>query len=288
MVGFMRVSVCIGDYAATPYCISDLGINVYSIEELCYCMKENTFLLDPSMANDSMLDWIDSECGLHELSRILNSIRHRKDSFIPFVATLLSYVGLYDEQTIMDVKTTLRDGAGLSSIERKKSQIDYLVKKKRFQAAIKGYENLIEKWESPENGREQLPPQECLAGIWHNKGVALTGLMIYDRAAQCFLKAYEIDARQDYYRDYLAAKRLELTESEYIDFVADNMDGYEATLDLEREMEGLVHEWEEQPEFLRLYTRRELRESGELHRYLEESGEIVTILKESYRNSVSE
>ena len=47
----MRVSVCVGEYAKTPYCVPELGINVFSMEELCYCMKENVFLLDFSIIN---------------------------------------------------------------------------------------------------------------------------------------------------------------------------------------------------------------------------------------------
>ncbi len=284
----MRVSVCIGNYAATPYCFSELGINVYCMEELCACIKENSFLIDPSMINNSLVEWIDRECGLHELSRILNSLFHKKEPFLPVVMTILNYVGLYEERTILDIEGTLRQGAGLSNIERKKTQIDYLVTKKRHGAAIKGYDSLIENWNELEMRNEPLPAAEVLAAIWHNKGVALTGLMNYQRAADCFSKAFEINPAEDYYHDFLAAKRLGLSESGYIDFVADNMDGYDATLELEREMEGFIGEWEEQPEYLRLFTRKEWKDSYNDNRYEQESEQIAAILKESYRNSVSD
>ena len=55
----MRVSVCVGDYAAVPYCIPGLELNVFSMEELCYCIKENAFLLDFSLMNDELIDWIE-------------------------------------------------------------------------------------------------------------------------------------------------------------------------------------------------------------------------------------
>ena len=54
----MRVSVCVGDYATTPYCVAGLEIEVYSMEELCYCIKENAFLLDFSLLNDGLVDWM--------------------------------------------------------------------------------------------------------------------------------------------------------------------------------------------------------------------------------------
>ncbi len=44
----MRISICVGEYAKVPYSIAGLELSVYCIEELCFCMKENAFLLDAS------------------------------------------------------------------------------------------------------------------------------------------------------------------------------------------------------------------------------------------------
>ena len=51
----MRVSVCVGNYAKTPYCVPGLEMNVYSMEELCHCMKENAFFLDTALMEDGLL-----------------------------------------------------------------------------------------------------------------------------------------------------------------------------------------------------------------------------------------
>ena len=65
----MRVSVCVGDYAKKPYCVPGLEVNVFCLEELCCCLKENAFLLDLSLLNDNLLEWIGKECGLAEFAR---------------------------------------------------------------------------------------------------------------------------------------------------------------------------------------------------------------------------
>ena len=284
----MRVSVCVGNYVSIPYCIPGIEINVYCVEELCYCMKENAFLLDISMMNDDLLNWIDRECGLRDLSRRLYPLIHKQGSLSAFVVTLLNFVGLYDGQVVAEVEQVLKQGAGLSSIEKKKSQMDYLVRKKKYFAAVRGYEGLIGRWQEQEKDGEPLPAVGCLAAIWHNKGVAMAGLMIYESAAECFLKAYEIEAREDYYRDYLAAKRMELSESDYVSFAAENTGGYDLTLELERDMERLVREWEQQPDYLRLYNRRELRGSADKQKYYDESERLTQILKDSYRSSAAD
>ena len=64
----MRISICVGDYAKTPYCIPGLEINVRSMEELCYCMRENAYMLDLSLLDDGLVRWIEQECGLKELA----------------------------------------------------------------------------------------------------------------------------------------------------------------------------------------------------------------------------
>jgi len=148
------------------------------MEELCYVMRENAFLLDVTLLNDGLLDWIDQQCGLKELARALYPVVHKKGSLSVFVVSILNFVGLYDEQTVSEVERVLKMGAGLSGIERKKSQIDYLVKKKKYAAAIRGYDDLITKWQEQDRKEQASSGAECLAAIWHNKGVAMAGLMI--------------------------------------------------------------------------------------------------------------
>lgn len=283
----MCVSVCVGDYAKTPYCVPGLEMNVYCMEELCYCLKENAFLLDLSLMNDELLHWIEHECGLKELARALHSLVHRQGSLSGFVGTLMGYVGMYADPVLREVEKVLKQGAGLSSIERRKIQIDYLVNKKKYLAALREYDVLLSKWQESEEKKEPLPAISCLSAIWHNKGVALAGLMHYERAAECFYKAYETNGDPDCYRSYLAAKRMTLTESEYVAFAAEQAEHYGYALELEKDMERMMEEWEKQPEYLLLYSRRERYEDGDRQRYYEEGDRLVQTLKDSYRSSVS-
>ncbi len=282
----MRVSVCVGNYAKLPYCVPGLEINVYCMEELCYCLKENAFLLDASLMSDGLLGWMERECGLKELARALSPLVHRQGSLSAFVSTIMGYVGMYPEPVVKEVEQVLKQGAGLSRIERRKSQVDFLVRNKKYLAAVREYDALLEQWREAEEKGEPLPAAGCLGAILHNKGVALTGLMLYERAAECFFKACQTDRDPGCYRDYLAAKRMTLTEGEYIAFAAEQTANYEQALELEKEMEKLTQEWEKQPEYLLLYGRRERRGGVERSKYDEEADRIIQALKDGYRNSV--
>lgn len=284
----MRVSVCVGNYAKTPYRIPGLEINVYCMEELCYCMKENAYLLDLSLLDDGVVAWIGQECGLKELAGALHPVVHKKGSLSSFVSMILEYVGFYDDEAIREVGQVLKQGAGLSSIERRKSQVDHLVRKKKYVNALYGYDLLLQKWEEQEAQGAVLPAASCLAAILHNKGVAFAGLMRYDMAAEFFRRAYERDKREEYYIDYLAAKRMQLQENEYVAFVAGIPENYQHTLELEKKMDRFSEEWELQPEYLQLYNRRESRTGSDNKKYYEENERLLQLLKDNYRSSCSD
>lgn len=285
----MRISVCVGEYAKTPYRIPGLEIEVRSMEELSYCIRENAFLLDAAFMSDGLLDWIEKECGLKELAKKLHPLVHRKGTLSEFASAILEYVGFYDGEKIQETIRLLKQGAGLSRIEKRKNQIDYLVKNKRYRPGIRGYDELLEKWQEQrerqeEGASEQSPAARAfLAGIWHNKGVAFAGMMLYDRAAECFLQAYELDRQEEDCMDYLAARRMGLTEGEYVSFAAEHKEMYRSTLELEKRMEQYLQEWETQPDYLRLYHMQEIRDGGDRQRYHEDSERMVRALKESYR-----
>ena len=278
----MRVSVCVGNYAKEPYRIPGLEMNVFSMEELCYCIKENAFLLDLSLLDDGLLDWIERECGLGELADRLHPLVHRRGQLSEFAAAILRYVGFYGEEAIQETEQALKKGASLSGIEKRKNQVDYLVRKKKYRSALRGYDELLQNWQEEEAGGMSKPAPDFQAEIWHNKGVAYAGLMLYESAAECFRQAYGLSGDEAYCVDYLAAKRMQLSEKAYVDFAAGCTEWYPQTLELEKKYREAAEEWEKHPDYLQLYNRRELK-SRDRQKYNEENERLVQALKDSYR-----
>lgn len=282
----MKASLCVGEYCETAYNIEGLEIRVYCMEELCYCLKENAFLLDMSIMNDKLVDWIGEECRVRELAKQLYPMVHKQGSLSAFVLTILQYVGIYGEEELQAVAQVLKQGSGLSNLEKRKSQIDYMVEKRKYAAAIRGYDMLLETWSDLEREGRELPAGKVRAAILHNKGVALTGLMLYDKAAEYFREAWQADPDRSHLDAYLAAKRMELSEDAYVAFAARNPEFYTESLELEKSMEQFGREWEQQPEFRQLKLRREWR-ANDRQKYDVENERLITALKNSYRTSVS-
>lgn len=284
----MQAYLCVGEYSSVPYVIQGLEMRVYCMEELCYGIKENAFLLDSSIMSDALILWIREQCGLGELADFLYPMVHRQGSLSAYVSTILQYVGLYDAETIRQVEQILKRGAGLSSLEKRKEQVDYLVKKKKYVAAIRGYESLLLKWEEFGELGLAMPGEELKANIYHNKGVAYARLMLYAQAGDSFLAAYRINGNEEDYLCFLATKRLELPERQYVSFASGEMEHYELTLELEKKMEELQREYQLQPEKLMLRQRIHALEIGDERRYQEESERFCQSLKDAYRFSVGE
>lgn len=284
----MRISVCVGNYAATSYGISGLGLQVYSMEELCYCLRENAYLLDLSLLDERLVDWIDRACGLKDLAKELYPMVRKQGSLSAFVSLIMEYVGLYDAATIRELETVLKESSGLNGMEKRKNQIDYLVRKKKYIAAVKRYDELLLVWQQEAERQTEMPGSRLKADILHNKGVALAGMMEYAAAAECFRNAYETEGREEYYLAYLAAKRMELPEGDYLALVAEQPGSYETSLRLEKRIQSLEEGFRGHEAYRRLEELKERKADGEEQRYYEEVETIGQLLKEQYRESVSE
>ena len=270
-----RVLLCIGKKALNPYQIDKLGIRVWSVEELCYCLHENAFLLDQEIVSRKLIEWLETECDLSELSKSLYPLAHQKGSLAPFVVKILEYVGYYEDEVLMQVSQTLQSGASLSDYEKKKKRGDFLVENKRYAKALQEYDWLL----------RELPANEAdvRADVLHNKGVALSGLFLFEEASQIFLEAYKLKPEQDYFRDYLAAKRMLFDDKEYISFVAELPDAYDMSLQLEREVDGILEDWENGKELQALSELISLKEEGQNVLYYEEIDIRTQALKDRYR-----
>ncbi len=274
-----RILLCIGRRAENPYFFDKTCQNIYSIEELCYVLGENAYLLDEEIEDKQLVKWIEKECGLTELSENLHILISQKASVAAFVGTIFEYTGYYSKEKETQLESVLKSGRNLNLYERKKAKADSLVKRGKLALAITEYDSLIK--EIPE------PEKELLAQVHHNKGVAQTGLFAYEYAASEFLKAYELMGDDGNYLAYLAAKRMKLKEQDYIKFVAEHSEAYEMSLSLERQMNELMEQWESAEEKEHMDVLFGYKENGSKNLYYKEVEKQISGLKQAYRDCVT-
>ncbi len=273
-----RVLVCTGEYATSPYYFDKVYVNVYSIEELCYVMAENAFLLDKDILDKKLVEWIDTECKLSDLASELYKMVTHSVEVSSFVGCILEYVGYYSKAEIDKIESILRMNVSMNAYEKWKAKADFLYENRHFLLAIAEYEKLL----------LEIPEAEITlkSHVYNDIGVAYMALYLYDSAAESFMKAYELDNNELALRHYLTVKRLSLSDEEYIRVASESEEAYKLSLLIESDLENARRAYEETEEKTRLTELFALKNDAASAIYYEEIGRITDRLKEDYRDIV--
>ncbi|MBP3783209.1 MAG: hypothetical protein J6I68_08190 [Butyrivibrio sp.] len=272
--------LCIGSYAENPYHIEKIGRNVYCIEELCYCIVKNAFLLDEESFGSSLFDWIEEECSLVKLSDELRSMYAKKCSMAALAGTILDYVGYNTRKEVDKTEEILRGNAGMDVYQKKLARANFLLKNGRYAMAFREYEFLLANTPSID--------RQLRGRIEHNEGVMYARLFLFDKAAKMFLKAYEDSGDKESYYQYLSAVRMDLSNKEYVSFIADNDEAYEASMEIEKRMKEAEDLYASSDENHRLGTLSVYKAEGKMHEYYEQVSEITDKMKQTYRELVKD
>lgn len=239
-----RAILSAGRCADIPYYMTYAAVNVYSVEELCYCLHENAYLLDADIVNKQLADWLSGQCGLEELAKELYRFIGTPNTTDAFVTAILEYAAYYPPEEIHSIHLILKENETLNPLDRKTVRADHLLKNRKYAESIQEYKRLS----------GMTDDTERLSRLYHNIGVAYAGLFLFEEAAACFLKAYETAGRIESYRQYLAAMRMHLSEQDYISFIAERKEAYDTSLLLERQIEQIKEAWNTSGEKERLET----------------------------------
>jgi tetratricopeptide (TPR) repeat protein len=270
--------LCIGTYAEKPYHIEKIGRNVYCIEELCYCIVQNAFLLDEESFDKELFDWIAKECSLEKLSEDLRSMASKKCSMAALAGTILDYVGYNTRKEVDNTEKILRANAGMDVYTKRLARADFLMKNNRYTMAFREYEFLLHN--TPDISRK------LRARIEHCEGVMYARLFLFDRAQEMFAKAFDDGHDPESYIQYLAALRMKLSDKEYVAFIAENEDAYEASMELEKRMDEAQDYYSSSEDKHLLGTIGVFRSEGKMHEYYDMIGATTENLKNEYRSIV--
>ena len=138
-----RVLLCLGRYARNPYFVERAYVNVYSVEELCYCLIRNAYLVDEEIMDENLPGWLERECGLKNLAEKLRQVKEAGESPGDYAGTILDYVGYGSREEIGQAREEMNKGTGLSLYEKRKARADHLAESKKLASALKVYEGLV-------------------------------------------------------------------------------------------------------------------------------------------------
>lgn len=183
--------LCKRPIAAVPYYIEDVSLNVYSIEELCYYVANNAYLINTEFASVELCNWIGREVGKEEEKVLLTILEEEKPLHV-FINALLNLCDYLPGEEIRNVTEIISSFENKSPIECSKIRADRLLDKNKIVDAIYEYENILDKCEQDKKDISK----EFMGDIWHNLAVCYARLFFFKEASVCFEYAYQLNRKK--------------------------------------------------------------------------------------------
>lgn len=273
-----NVRMCTGKLAGEPYFLNNVCTNIYSIEELCYLFALNPFMITSEIMDEGLVDWIENECGLSDLASSLRPMFKRGSQVGEFAHRILDYVRYCDETELKTIDDTLKNSSGLNDLQRRKKQADYLVSNQKYESAIEEYEALLLKLPEVESA---LKPS-----ILQNMGYSYAKLFMFDIAAKYYRRAFEITHSLEAGVQLLAAMRMYVSDEKYLNFISSNEDLVNSSLQLEKQVNAALGDFEGSTENLMLNALNIYKDEGNVASYYDEIDRVIDGLKDQYLKQV--
>lgn len=182
----MGCILCQVKRARLPYYIENISMNIYSIEELCYYMYHNIYLLDESIIGEELCFWLRDELHLTRLYQKLFPLLDSRQNIGEFILPIFKEINYLSFAQFKEMNRQLKIFEEQPEELRLKMKGDYLFHHEKYINAIRVYT------ETRELIRDRNPGVQFVGSIYNNMGCAYAKLFQTEEAFECFEQAYKI------------------------------------------------------------------------------------------------
>ncbi len=175
--------------AALPYYIENISTNIYSMEELCFYLYHNIYLLDSTIINEELCFWIRDELGLKKLGQKLYGLLDENLKIGDFILPIFKEINYLSLEEFRQLNQQIQKLSQEPPVLRQKMKGDYLMEHRKYVNAIKVYQKALhEKIEKKEE--QDVLGAQFIGEIYHNMGCAYARMFQMEEAVHCFSIAY--------------------------------------------------------------------------------------------------
>ena len=208
--------LCHSKKARQPYEITRVHKKIYTLEELCYYICNFPYLVDYTLVNKKLCDWIEEELEKEKLAKQLNDCLKSHGSVEQFVLYILKDSGIYMASELSHIEGILKQLKNQKDVEKQKYKADSLLKNGETEAAIRGYLSIL-------HGEQDESVEPKFYGkVYGCLGTAYGRLFLYREAGDRFLSAFQICEEKSMLYAYLYCCRRYMTAEEHEELLADN------------------------------------------------------------------
>ena len=208
--------LCHNRKADHAYEITRIHRKVYTIEELCYYLCNNLYLIDYTIMNEQLCNWLAEELGLEQLAERLIDILARRGSIENFVLAILTESRIYAETEMIRIQNVLERLRNQKDIERQKYKGDNLLESGEMEEAIMVYRSILQ------GERDETVDKTFYGRIYAGMGAAYGRLFLYQEAANMYDRAYHICEDDVLLKPYLYASSRYMSMEEYHILITNN------------------------------------------------------------------
>ena len=275
-----KVILCTGQRATKPYTVRTSGVKVFTIEELCYCLHAQLDMLDESVIDREMAQFIRDELGLTERGELLEQLIATRADLKSRLVVIFCTCDYYDEAEISTICAELDELTGMSATARRLRRANRYMAEGRYKEAMHEYRAIA--------GAAHELEDTDYGNMLHNMAVIEIRTGRYDSAAASFLNAYEHNHAYESLKSYFFALKLGHREAEYVNEAMRLFDNGEQLRKLEEEFENVSEKAETGGELDQVDRLKVLYQQGRTSEFDRLAEEMINDLKRNYRASAEE
>lgn len=203
------VILCRKKKAKNAYEITRVHRKIYTLEELCYYLSRNLYLIDSTIMNEQFCDWLEQELHLQELANNLRDALLDHCGREQFVSLIMRNSNIYstgDLKRIEDVLSKIKDQ---KEVERRKNKADNLLRNGEVEEAILAYQAIL-------RDERDLTVQEQFYGkVYACLGAAFGRAFLYKEAMEMYDQAFQICNDPMMVKSYLYAAKRSMDSTDY-------------------------------------------------------------------------
>ncbi len=275
----MSYILCRTKTAENPFYIENISTNIYSVEELCFYLYNNLYLLDDTLLNQKLCDWLKQEFGLSALARKLHEMLEQGAGTGELVVPVFKEVYYLTHEELRIYLAKLAQYEAQPERVRLKMKGDYLFANEKFRNALNVYRQSLQAKTTEETG------SQFTGSVYYNMGCAHARLFELSEARECLRTAYDMLHSHKVLTGYLTAVYLADGDRQ-MQTAADELGVDPQTV---KQVLDTIHAGEEEAEqseeTLRYRAIRDKKENGDTKGYAADMKEYLKELTDTYHKN---
>lgn len=267
----MSLLLCRQESVKHPYYMEDLGIHLYSSQELCYVIYHHPLMVMDGFLDENLLGFLKNELDMGFTALKLERWMAGKESADDALVFLLQECNYYSTTEISRFRQKVGSLRKLSPFEYARRKADYLFLYKQYGRAIAGYREILD------STRKWRMDDKFLGELWFHLGTAYARVFQFDKAMdaldQSYLLLKNLDVLQKIYHLTLVDPGLILKER-YQAIITDELKS-----EWNKAFEAAKEEAEQSEELKKI---DELFQKDSIKR-IEGAGKLIQSWKKEYR-----